>query len=298
MIDVLLATYNGEKYISQQIESILSQSYTDFRLLISDDKSTDNTVNIISDIMKMDSRISLFTQQENLGYVKNFEFLMGKVTNSYFMLSDQDDVWLPNKIEVSLDKIQKTNALLVYSDLLVVDEKLNVINTSFWKSNNLFDKITKYNCYEMLMLSNTVTGCTIMANSNLLKQSMPFPISKLVIHDYWLALMAMQKDAVAYIDTPLIKYRQHSNNQVGSGIKKEKFESFYDKRISFIDKKIQQISIYIQNKQKFTKNAQHLNDEFLDFLNAKLKVKYISLTKLGIFFKVYKCESFKTKFGN
>ena len=106
-IDILLATYNGEKYLQEQIESILNQTYTDFRLLISDDASTDNTIKIIEEYAKKDKRILTFVQKENLGVIKNFEFLLNKVENEYFMFSDQDDIWMKEKIEKSLAKIEE-----------------------------------------------------------------------------------------------------------------------------------------------------------------------------------------------
>lgn len=96
-IDVLLATYNGEKYVKEQIESILNQTYRNIRIIISDDCSTDNTVKILEEYKEKDKRIELYTQKENLGVVKNIEFLLKKVENELYMLSDQDDVWLPKK---------------------------------------------------------------------------------------------------------------------------------------------------------------------------------------------------------
>ena len=91
-VDILLATYNGEKYLKEQIESILNQTYSDFRLLISDDCSSDNTKEILKEYKKKDSRIVLYFQQENLGVIKNFEFLLNKVESKFYMFSDQDDI--------------------------------------------------------------------------------------------------------------------------------------------------------------------------------------------------------------
>ena len=122
-VDVLLATYNGEKYLKEQIDSILEQTYSDFRLLISDDGSTDDTRKILEEYKNKDSRIQVFFQESNLGVVKNFEFLLKKVESKYYMFSDQDDIWKSEKIEKSLNKIQSDNCDLVYSDLEVVDEE-------------------------------------------------------------------------------------------------------------------------------------------------------------------------------
>ena len=106
-VDVLLATYNGEQYLQEQIESILNQTYTDFRLLISDDGSKDKTIDIVEEYAKKDDRIIIFKQNENMGVVKNFEFLMKQVQSKYFMFSDQDDIWKKDKIEKSVKKIEE-----------------------------------------------------------------------------------------------------------------------------------------------------------------------------------------------
>jgi len=130
-IDVLLATYNGEKYLAEQIESILNQTYKNIRILISDDCSKDNTREIIKEYQKKDSRIHAYFQENNLGYIKNFEFLIKQVESNMFMLSDQDDVWLPEKIEKSAELMKRENADLVFGDLEIVDQNLKTINPSF-----------------------------------------------------------------------------------------------------------------------------------------------------------------------
>ena len=126
-IDILMATYNGEKYLVEQIESILNQTYKNIRLIISDDESKDNTRKILEEYEKKDNRIKVFYQEKNLGYVKNFEFLLKQVENDIFMLSDQDDVWLPEKVEKSYKTLQEQNADLAFGDLEVVDENLKTL---------------------------------------------------------------------------------------------------------------------------------------------------------------------------
>ena len=106
-IDILLATYNGEKYIKEQIESILNQTYKNINLIISDDCSTDNTRKILTEYTQKDKRITVYFQNENQGYIKNFEFLLKQVKNPYYMLSDQDDVWLPEKVEKSIKTLKE-----------------------------------------------------------------------------------------------------------------------------------------------------------------------------------------------
>ena len=142
-VDVLLATYNGEKYLKEQIDSILNQTYQNINLIISDDNSNDSTRKILEEYKKIDNRIKIYLQDKNLGYIKNFEFLLTKVESNYYMLSDQDDVWLPEKIEKSMKTLKEKNADLVFGDLEVVDEKLNTIYPSFGDFMLLNRKINK-----------------------------------------------------------------------------------------------------------------------------------------------------------
>lgn len=152
-----MATYNGEKYLKEQIESILEQSFGDFRLLISDDFSQDHTREILNEYVKKDSRVIVFLQNKNIGTVKNFEFLMQKVESEYFMFSDQDDIWLKDKIKKSFEKIEETKSDLVYTDLEVVDQTLNLVNPSYWKLKGFEKKVRKYNHFESLYLNNYIT---------------------------------------------------------------------------------------------------------------------------------------------
>ena len=174
-VDILLATYNGEKYLKEQLDSILSQTYGEFRLLISDDSSTDNTKKILEEYTKKDKRIIVFCQEKNLGVIKNFEFLLNKVENDYYMFSDQDDIWKENKIEQSIKYLEEKNADLIYTDLEVVDENLNVIYSSYWKLKGFYNKVKKYNNFESLYLNNFVTGCTILSKKELIKEVLPLP---------------------------------------------------------------------------------------------------------------------------
>ena len=131
-VDVLMATYNGEKYLKEQIDSILNQTYQNIQLIISDDCSTDKTRQILRQYEK-DDRVKVFYQEKNLGYVRNFEFLLKKIENDLYMLSDQDDVWKKEKIEKSVEKLENEGLDLVFGDLEVVDENLNTIYESFDK---------------------------------------------------------------------------------------------------------------------------------------------------------------------
>ena len=142
-------------------------------MIISDDCSTDKTINILKEYESKDKRIKVYYQEKNLGCVKNFEFLLGKVKNDIYMLSDQDDIWLPEKIEKCLNNMKTNESDLVFGDLKLIDEKGNNISNSFWRNKGFYKKIKKdVNC-KGLLLNNYVTGCTILSKKSFLKDILP-----------------------------------------------------------------------------------------------------------------------------
>ena len=171
--DILLATYNGEKYLSKQLDSILKQTYKNFRLIISDDCSIDNTKKILEEYKLKDDRIIVYYQNQNLGYVKNFEFLLSKVESEFYALADQDDIWLENKIEVAINTLKENNADLYFSDLTLINDNGEIIGNSFWKEKGFYKKVLKDKSYKGLLLNNYVTGCTIVTKKKFLENILP-----------------------------------------------------------------------------------------------------------------------------
>ncbi len=292
-IDILLATYNGEKYIKEQIESILNQTYSNFRLIISDDCSKDNTKKILEEYAQKDDRIKIYFQKENLGYVKNFEFLLTKVENEIYMLSDQDDYWLTTKIEHTYNKLKETNADLVFTDLEVVDEKLKMIYPSFNDYMQLSRKIKKYkDSYRLQYLYNCVTGCTLISKKKFLNLILPLPIdSKYAIHDTWIACTVANKGKVEYLDEKTIKYRQHGNNQVGTDKISHGFKKLDEVRDLFIEVKIGLFKTYVNNDRIFNENLKKQNKEALEYFEMLQKKKHINFKKWNVFHNLYKTET-------
>ena len=290
-VDILLATYNGEKYVREQSDSILNQTYKGFRLLISDDCSTDETRDILNEYKSKDDRIKVFLQEENLGVVKNFEFLLGKVEAEYYMFSDQDDIWKAEKIEKSLKKIEE-GFDLVYSDLEVVDDNLNVTYESYWKLKGIYKKIKKYNNFESLYLNNFITGCTVISKKELMDSFMPLPnTSKFVLHDYWISLIVSQNGKIAYVEEPLIKYRQHKNNKVGSKKKSDELKSIDEIRSLFIQVKKEHFKVFIENENKFnSEKVRELNKKALKYYEMLETKKNFNFKGWGLFIKLYKYE--------
>ena len=298
-VDILLATYNGEEYLREQIDSILNQTHTEFRLLISDDGSTDGTREILKEYKEKDGRIDVFFQENNLGVVKNFEFLLEKVEAKYYMFSDQDDIWKETKIEKSLNKIEE-GFDLVYSDLEVVDENLNVTYSSYWKLKGIYNKIKKYNNFESLYLNNFITGCTMISKKELINSFMPLPnTSKFVLHDYWISLIISQNGKIAYIEEPLIKYRQHKNNKVGSKKKSDELKSIDEIRSLFIQVKKEHFKVFIENEDKFkSEDVKKLNKKALEYYEMLETKKNINFKGWGLFIKLYKYEGLSYSLQN
>ena len=170
-IDILMASYNSEKYIESQINSILSQTYNNYHIYINDDISTDNTLNILQNYKKQYNNIfSIKQNNERLGIKENFSALMNKSNADYIMFSDHDDVWFNNKIEITYNemtalekKYSSSVPLLVFTDKQVTDINLNVINPSHNKSEKLN---TKNISFSRLLMGNVVSGCTVMINKS------------------------------------------------------------------------------------------------------------------------------------
>lgn len=293
-VDVLLATYNGEKYLKEQIDSILNQTYQNINLIISDDNSNDSTRKILEEYKKIDNRIKTYLQDKNLGYIKNFEFLLTKVESNYYMLSDQDDVWLPEKIEKSMKTLKEKNADLVFGDLEVVDEKLNTIYPSFGDFMLLNRKINKYiDSYKVNYLYNCVTGCTILSKKEFIKDILPIPNdSKYVPHDYWMALMISLKGRLAYMPEKYIKYRQHGNNQIGTDKISHKFKKLDQVRELFINVKLGVFGTYVANNEKFPKELQELNLKALEYFEMLREKRNFNFRNWNIFHELYKNETF------
>lgn len=294
-IDVLLATYNGEKYLKEQIDSILNQTYKDIKVIVSDDCSTDNTRTILEDYEKKDDRIKVYFQEENLGVVKNIEFLLSQVEAPYYMLADQDDYWMPEKIQKSLETLENENADLVFGDLEVVDQNLNTMYDSFNDYMLLSRKIKKYiDSYKVNYLYNCVTGCTILAKKETIEKILPLPTnSKYLIHDHWIGLMVSLNGKLAYMSEKYIRYRQHGNNQVGTEKISHGFKRLEQVRELFINVKLGVFGTYVENQEKFPEKLQTQNKQAYEYFKMLTKKRNFNFKGWTTFHKLYKTETFK-----
>ncbi len=289
-IDILLATYNGQKYLKELMDSILNQTYENFRLLICDDCSTDNTFKILEEYEKKDERIILFKNEKNIGSDKTFQFLLEKVESNYFMFADQDDIWMKDKVKLSYEKLIKEDADLVFTDLEVVDENANTIFFSFNRLKEYDYKIKKciYKGYELEILYNTITGCTILSKASIIDKILPIPDNENILYDYWIGINVALSGKVAYLDKPTIKYRQHIDNQVGTSRYVDKYNDFESVRNHLIDIRIKNFDTFLNYTKLFTKEQNELNKKAIDYYKMVKNKKNINFRKLSTFHKLYK----------
>lgn len=224
MISVAMCTYNGEKYVGEQIESILHQSMSPDEIVICDDCSSDNTLDIVKATLTNWKGICKVVRNENnLGFSKNFEKAISLCSGDVIFLSDQDDVWDSQKIQVIMRVFHSHEKIaMVFHNAEIVDESLNSLGLTFWGDKYNIKKIMRAD-YSALLVCNNVQGASVAFRKTLFDKSKPFP--KGIAHDDWLALNAYILKAIYPINKCLIKYRQTGENVLGaelSGVKKIK----------------------------------------------------------------------------
>lgn len=202
-ISVAMATYNGEKYIREQLESILKQLNEDDEIIISDDGSTDNTINIIKSFE--DKRIKIFDGPRN-GVKQNFANAIYNCTGKYIFLSDQDDIWCDNKINIVLKNFEKEKCMCIVHDCIVFDSSNDdVIYDSFYKYRNSGRGIIKN------IWKNTYIGCCMTIDARMKNTILPIP-NDIEIHDQWIGLLCEKEGKSLFINDKLINYRRHNDN--------------------------------------------------------------------------------------
>lgn len=227
LVSIVMATYNGARFINEQLDSIFAQDYPNIEIIASDDKSTDSTVDILEDYQKTSSTypMAIYSNESNLGYTKNFEQALRYCKGDYIAFCDQDDIWEPNKVSTQILAIQKNKSLATYSDAFLVDDSGHNLNIILW-SAVLGETPPENVDFRAFYLKNCVTGCTLLIHRKLLESALPFPAS--VPHDWWLAYQAAYHKRLTYSKKKLIHYRQHGGNVFGAGSKiRKKKLSYY-----------------------------------------------------------------------
>lgn len=292
-VDIILAAYNGEKYIAEQLKSILMSDYSEIKIWVFDDCSSDNTKNIIEAMSsEYPGKIKYICNDNRKGGSKSF--LNGLIyarnhkedteSRVYYMFSDQDDFWLPNKISLSLSAIKRVENIgkqhkpsLVFTDAYVTDEKLNIIAESYFSQVRLNTSKTDL---AHLLAENKCIGCTTIFNDELAAYIKTVP-EMLRFHDWWMALAASAFGNIVYYNVKTIKYRQHSDNVVGS----VDFNNYVINRI----KKIKEVDrvlkdTYSQAGQFFKYYSSYMNESQKEVVSmyAQMQKKYFLQKRAAI----------------
>lgn len=201
MVSVCIPTYNGEKYIKEQLDSILSQLGENDEVIISDDSSSDSTLHIIKSFR--DDRIKIYPNNHFKSPIFNLENALEKASGDYIFLSDQDDIWLDQKVYKCLDLLKTSDCVL--SDAIVVDSNKNTLYESFFKKNKSKPGFLRN------IIKNSYIGCCMCFNKKILKMILPFP-KNLPMHDIWIGLISEKMGKVVFFEEPMIFYRRHGEN--------------------------------------------------------------------------------------
>ncbi len=272
-VDILMATYNGERYLEEQIRSIQAQTFTSWRLLISDDCSTDGTLGIIQRLAGADDRIQLVSSGTRKGGAKeNFFYLMSQSTADYVFFCDQDDVWLPDKMALSLEHMLK-NAIAskpncLYTDLAIVDRCLNTMYESRFAKAGVSGKDN----FASLLFENRLTGCTVLVDRALLRRAMQcFDLESVIMHDWWVGLIAVSQGRLIRFERVTMLYRQHEANVVGE--QKKTIKQLVVGAKEGFSRKIAQASYFIECYKEY------LTKHDLDFAQQLSRFAKLSLPK-------------------
>ena len=290
-IDILMATYNGEKYLAEQLDSIINQTYHNWNLLIRDDNSTDRTLEIIQDYQKKDNRIKLLKDNKgNLGIVKNFEELLKNSESEFIMFSDQDDIWVENKLDMYLKMIEKikNKGFMIHSDAILFDKnKSNILKDTFISKKAINKGL------ENVFFNYFVQGATILISKEIKNFILPFP-KEVYLHDRYIHLISELFFERIFVNKALIYYRQHGDNQIGA---KNTIRELLSKR--YFDERDRQLIKVIYNKygSLLTEDKKKLIEEYFKITDIEKNRfnRFLNLKKSKINIPLKKQISFIVK---
>jgi len=211
LISIAMCTYNGEKYLQAQLDSIVKQTYKNLEIIISDDCSTDSTVEIIKNYQNADLRIKLYENEQNLGFLKNFEKTIALCSGDFIALADQDDIWKKNKLEKFYNEIDDN--VLIYSDALIIDKDSKETGTQLVRPKS---NLCKGKCNKSFFLNNFVSGNTMMFKQELIQHILPIP-EQMSYHDIWIGYVASTYGSITYTEAPMIYYRKYEGQVTHQG---------------------------------------------------------------------------------
>ncbi len=269
LISIVLTSYNREDFILEQLDSIVAQTYRNWELIIADDCSTDGSDKIIQKFIEenKDNKIIYIKNKANLGLIENFENALQYASGGYIAVCDSDDIWFRDKLEKELQFLKSGNYGMVYSDLIVVDENMEVIKKSFLKNCLSPFSNQRDDTFNELIKENHVVGSTILFKAKLKNTLIPF--SRFGIHDHWIATIFSIFSTIGYLNIPTVLYRQHSNNMIGAN-KYSIIKLLAKKNKIFLEKHLEMK----KNGLVFLKdlsNIEGINDEIRGIIHKKIK---------------------------
>ena len=300
IVDIIMGTYNGERYIKEQIESIIKNTWNNWRIWVCDDGSTDKTEEIVKIYQEeYPDKIFWKPNEKNKGAAINFLDGARKAQGDYVMFCDQDDYWLPNKIEDTVNCMKQAEAqygektpITVFTDATVVDEQLQTIMDSFHKSSKL--DTSKLDLSHMLM-ENKMMGCTMLLNRALLEKLKKFP-KKVRMHDWWAGIVAAAYGRIIYLDKPTMLYRQHTNNVVGStAFSKDavlkKASTWKRQKQVLLETQMQASSLFKLSENELPKDISRVIYVFAtlhekNFVNRRIQIVRYKFGKSGVIRKI------------
>lgn len=290
-IDILMATYNGEKYLVEQLDSIINQTYHNWNLLIRDDNSTDKTLEIIQNYHKKDKRIKILKDNKgNIGIVRNFEELLKSSESEFIMFSDQDDIWVENKLDMYLKMIEKikNKGFMIHSDAILFDKnKSNILKDTFISKKAINRGL------ENVFFNYFVQGATILISKEIKNFILPFP-KEVYLHDRYIHLISELFFERIFVNKALIYYRQHGDNQIGA---KNTIRELLSKR--YFDERDRQLIKVIYNKygSLLTEDKKKLIEEYFKITDIEKNRfnRFLNLKKSKINIPLKKQISFIVK---
>lgn len=269
-VAILMSTYNGQKYLKEQIESILAQTYSNWTLYIRDDGSSDETINIIESYSTNSDQVIFFNKDNitNMGVKNSFFSLLKDVNADYYMFCDQDDVWQKQKVQHAIEAADNNTRsseepLLIHTELTVVDSNLTPLGLMY--GDDFHDG------FKDNLFSNSVTGCTMLLNQALKNRILDFSYepTKIVMHDWWFALIASAFGKVVFLKNPDILYRQHGNNTFGANV--TPFQRL--QRLLKMENEIKRFSeAYVQDDYFLTVAKDEVTTDQMRLLNGVSKI--------------------------
>jgi glycosyltransferase involved in cell wall biosynthesis len=272
LVSIAVCTYNGERFLAKQLDSILNQTYKNIEVIVVDDCSSDRTVEILKETQNKDSRLKYFVNERNLGYNKNFEKAVTICTGDYIAISDQDDIWLPNKIVRLLSCID--GKLMVYGNSAFINEEDKLMGSLIIHPSQELSKVVDY---RNILIENFVTGHNVLFSRKALEFILPFPEKS--FYDWWMGFVMLYENQLCFCDEVVTHYRVHTSSVINL-IKQEDEMSFNKNQEKYCLQQIQVLEYFKSYKNLKRNDAKFLEDlyeAFIDKLNSYYSTKLYAI---------------------